>query len=163
MKGTVNATAFQTYVVEVALWNNNRSGRTKLAITPFMGDLEHNYSSFSTYESFLNINTYHNFTWYSGLSENRGSILTWTPPANGNYTVSLESSFDNYLYVIDPESNELLRRNYDYNDDANGNDAAVTNDYLSSKTYLVVYTQYNPFTNFSDRSITVRFTINHFN
>ena len=159
----LDAEANVDYVLEVGLYGDDVGAKTKVTITPFAGDLEHGYSTFNCFKSFLNINTYHNFTWYSGLSPHCSSVLTWTPPANGNYTISLESNFDNYLYVIDPADAEPIVQNIHYNDDYNGLNAGLTNDYLASKTYYVVYCQLHPGIEFSNRSITVRFQINQFN
>jgi len=157
----IDAQADTTYVVEVLFFYNTTYGRVKVSITPFAGDLQDGYSNFSTFESFLNINTYPNFTWYSGLTPHCGSILTWTPPSNGNYTISLESDgFDNYLYVIDPASVARLKANVDYNDDSNGRNAAIRGNYSSGKKYYIVYAQYNPSTDVADRAIVVKFRKN---
>ena len=159
----LDAEANVDYVLEVGLYGDDVGAKTKVTITPFAGDLEHGYSTFNCFKSFLNINTYHNFTWYSGLSPHCSSVLTWTPPANGNYTISLESNFDNYLYVIDPADTEPIVANVHYNDDYSGLNAGLTNDYLASKTYYVIYCQLHPGAEYSNRSITVRFQINQFN
>ena len=157
----LDAQANTTYVVEVLFYYTDTYGRVKVSITPFAGDLQDGYSNFSTFESFLNINTYPNFTWYSGLAPHCGSILTWTPPSNGNYTISLESDgFDNYLYVIDPASVARLKANVDYNDDSNGRNAAIRGNYSSGKKYYIVYAQYNPAADVADRAIVVKFRKN---
>lgn len=160
----LNAAANTNYVLDIEFYDSEESGETKISITPFYGFLADGITSCDSYESFVNINTYHNFTWTSYMVGHSSNIITWSPPANGNYTISLESDFDNYLYVIDPTSSSLAIRNVDYNDDSDGTNAALTNDYVTSKNYFVVYSQYNPSNTISgSNTIVTRFAINQFN
>ena len=158
----LEAAANTTYILEIGYYNSSVSGETKVSITPFVGCLTDGQTSFSSYESFVNINTYQTFTWSSYLFGNSSKIVTWSPPVDGNYTVRLESDFDNYLYVIDPTSSAPLVENVHYNDDSNGsNNASLTNNYSSSKKYYVVYAEYNNGNDLgNDNSIVVKFIKN---
>ena len=71
-------------------------------------------------------------------------MVTYTPPSSGTYTISLESEFDNYLYVIDPRSSELIKLEIDYNDDFNGSNASITRNLEAGIPYLIITCQYNP-------------------
>ena len=158
----LEAVANTQYVLEVGFYSSSTSGTTKVSITPFVGCLANGETSYSSYNSFVNINTYPTFTWGSYLFGNSSKIVTWSPPEDGNYTVRLESDFDNYLYVVDPTSSAPLVMNVDYNDDSNGStNASLTNDYSSSKKYYVVYAQYNNGNDLGDEnSISVKFIKN---
>lgn len=87
-------------------------------------------------------------------------MITWTVPESGNYTISLESEFDNYLYLVDPNSANENVYNVNYNDDANGRNAAITGYYPKGKTYSVFYSKYNPGGDYSNIDITVKFVKN---
>lgn len=158
----LDAVANTNYILEVGYYSSYVSGETKVSITPFVGCLADGQTSYSSYESFVNINTYPTFTWGSYLFGNSSKIVTWSPPEDGNYTVRLESDFDNYLYVVDPTSSAPLVMNVDYNDDSNGStNASLTNDYSSSKKYYVVYAQYNNGNDLgNENSISVKFIKN---
>ena len=88
-------------------------------------------------------------------------VITWTPPESGNYSITLTSEFDNYLYVIDPRSAELNVRNVHENDDSGSTNAKLEGYYEKDMTYFVVYSQYNPSRDFanldSGDDITVKF------
>lgn len=140
----LDAIANKDYVLEISHFSLTAFGEIKLSITPFVGCLAEGKATFADYESFVNINTYPNFTWNSYLFGNSSKIITWSPPQDGNYSISLESQFDNYLYVIDPSDSDLIVENINYNDDYNGkSNAYIENYYLASKKYFIVFSQFN--------------------
>ena len=92
-----------------------------------------------------------NYTFNSYVSQYNSMVVTFTPPVSGNYTISLESEFDNYLYVINPTSYNALVLNVDYNDDSNNTtNASLTKYFDTNITYLIVFCQYNPTHMFSN-------------
>ena len=63
----------------------------------------------------------------------------------GNYVFNLDSTFDNYLYVIDPRSSEILVNNVDCNDDGgSGFNAKLTVNLETGVDYLIICAKYNP-------------------
>ncbi len=96
------------------------------------------------YEDIYNINTYTGFTWYDYGTQYYTHLVTYTPPSSGSYTISLESEFDNYLYVFDPRSSELMKPGIDYNDDSNGYNASITRNLEAGVPYLIITCQYDP-------------------
>jgi hypothetical protein len=140
----LDAAANTSYILKIGFFSSALGGETKLSIAPFTGYLANGLTACSAYDDFLDINTYPNFTWTSYMSFRSSNIITWTPPESGNYTISLESSYDNYLYLFDPRSNDPMVRNVDFNDDSSGTNASLTKSVTAGIKYFLVYSQYNP-------------------
>ena len=134
-----------TYKLRVCFYNQYLSGMTKLSVMSVGGFKNNEDESMNSYECIWHIHNWQNYTFNSYVSQYNSMVVTFTPPVSGNYTISLDSEFDNYLYVIDPSSNNLLSFNVDYNDDSNGStNASLTKNLETNKTYLIVFCQYNP-------------------
>lgn len=134
----------QNYVLKVSMYSSSRSGETRLAIAPVYGVQANDANNMNQFENFYNLNTYPNYTFNSYLATHYSKMVTWTVPEDGNYKISLTSDYDNYLYVIDPESSELNVYNVNYNDDCDGRNAGITGTFKKDKKYVIVYGQYNP-------------------
>ena len=126
------------------MYSSSRSGETRLAIAPVYGVQANDANNMNQFENFYNLNTYPNYTFNSYLATHYSKMVTWTVPEDGNYKISLTSDYDNYLYVIDPESSELNVYNVNYNDDCDGRNAGITGTFKKDKKYVIVYGQYNP-------------------
>lgn len=133
-----------TYIIRVRLFSSVGYGKTKLAIAPAYMVRNGEADSITTYNDIYNINTYTDFTLYDYATRYYTHMVTYTPPSSGTYTISLESEFDNYLYVIDPRSSELIKLEIDYNDDFNGSNASITRNLEAGIPYLIITCQYNP-------------------
>lgn len=159
----LDATAGVNYKLKVKLYSSLIGSMVKLSVIPFDGALGNNQTDFSAFDHFVDINTYPNFIWGSYLTLNNSEIITWTPPEIGNYTVWLESDFDNYLYIINPYSHQLLKPDIGYNDDWNGTNASITLNTQPGIKYIVVYSQYNPTHSFpnGNSDISVHFQKNN--
>ena len=69
----------------------------------------------------------------------------------GDYTISLESQFDNYLYVIDPGLHRILINGTDFDDDSGeGLNAKINRRLIAERTYLIIYSQFDPSSYFTD-------------
>ena len=134
----------RNYVLKVSMYSSSRSGETRLAIAPVYGVQANDANNMNQFENFYNLNTYPNYTFNSYLATNYSKMVTWTVPEDGNYKISLTSDYDNYLYVIDPDSSELNIYNVNYNDDCDGRNAGITGTFKKDKKYVIVYGQYNP-------------------
>ncbi len=96
---------------------------------------------------------------FSGYTEQYyNQVLLFVPPTNGNYTISLTSDFDNYLYVIDPFLSTTIESGVHYNDDSNGLNASITTYFYSATEYFIILSAYNPQTVESFQNITVNIT-----
>jgi len=135
-----------TYVLVVNFFNTNLSGMTKVSILSIGGLKNIEDTTIEEYENIFHIYGWDNYTLYSYVAQYESMVVTWTPNSSGNYTISLESEFDNYLYVINPSSSNKIINNVDYNDDEHPGirNAKLTNYYDSSITYLIVFCQFNP-------------------
>lgn len=136
--------ASTTYVIKIRSYNSNYSSKTKLTITPahnFLSTLE---SALDSYDSIWNISNTTNYTLLAYGEQYYSEMLTFTPNKTGTYTISLTSEFDNYLYVIDPQSSLEITKNIDYNDDSDGTNASLTKSLTVGVTYFIVFSQYNP-------------------
>ncbi len=149
------------YILKVNLYSSSYSAKTRLSITPNCGFKNDNDPSLISYENIYHIHSWHNFTLGSYMKQYNSMVITWTPPESGNYSITLTSEFDNYLYVIDPRSAELNVRNVHENDDSGSTNAKLEGYYEKDMTYFVVYSQYNPSRDFanldSGDDITVKF------
>jgi hypothetical protein len=142
------------YKVHVKLFSNSHFGTLKLSVTPACGALKSGVSSLSNYNDIYNI-TDSSYTWRSFADINYTRMVTFTPPSDGTYTFELESTFDNYIYVIDPRSTAILINNIDYNDDGGtGNNAKFSKCLQEDVTYLIIYCKYNPGAAFSETDST---------
>lgn len=139
-----------TYIIRVRFFSSVRFGQTKLAIAPAYMVRNGEADSIITYNDIYNINTYTGFTLYDYATQYYTHMVTYTPPSSGTYTISLESEFDNYLYVIDPRSSELIKSGIDYNDDFNGLNASITRNLDVGIPYLIITCQYNPSSEFEN-------------
>ena len=134
-----------TYKLVVNFYNSNLSGMTKVSFMSVGGFKNLEDDSMSEYECIWHIHNWQNYTFNTYVSQYNSMVVTFTPPVSGNYTISLESEFDNYLYVINPTSYNALVQNVDYNDDSNNStNAALTKYFDTNITYLIVFCQYNP-------------------
>lgn len=139
-----HTSANTTYKIRVRFYSSNTNGTTKLAIAPAYMVKNSAADSITTYDDIYNINTYTGFTLYDYGTQYYTHMVTYTPPSSGSYTISLESEFDNYLYVFDPRSSELMKPGIDYNDDSNGHNASITRDLEAGVPYLIITCQYDP-------------------
>lgn len=152
------------YILKVRLYSSNVSAKTRLSIISNSGLKNNEDSSLTTYENIYNIHSWQNFSFGSYLIKYNSKVITWTPSESGNYKIALTSEFDNYLYVVDPRSAELnvynVHENDDYDDEVDLN-AGLIGYYEKDITYFVVYSQYDPssdFVNFdSGDDITIKF------
>lgn len=138
------------YVLNVNLSNPQASALVKLSIIPCTGDLA---NSSTTINSVVDI-YYHNSnnTYSTYVPQYESVVIRWTPVVSGYYCLQLTSNFDSYLYVINPESANLLIADVDYNDDyvydedhdLYDEDSQLCGQYDANKTYLIVIGKYDP-------------------
>ena len=142
-----------TYKLIIKLLDNTLTASTKLSIISYGGDFQNNDQSIVCFEDiyklgyFTSIHTYQTY-----VNQYEATVVIWQPSVTGCYTVELSSSFDNYLYVIDPTSSNYLIEDEDYNDDycidddqgLYTPDAKLYGYYYSNKTYMIVINQSNP-------------------
>ena len=80
---------------------------------------------------------------------NNVALLRYSAPTVKTVTFTTETSFDSYLYVIDPRSADPISSNGNahstYNDDGAGNfDAEITKKLDANIPYLIIISAYNP-------------------
>ena len=141
-----------TYKLIVSLFNQTLTASTKLTIISYGGDYQNN-SSITEYEEIHEISfTSSIYTYQTYVNQYEATVVIWRPNVTGCYTVELSSSFDNYLYVIDPTSSNYLVEDVDYNedyciDDDQGlytSDAKLYGYYYNFITYMIVINQSYP-------------------
>ena len=72
-------------------------------------------------------------------------VFRYIVPTSGDYTFTITSDFDTYMYVIDPRSSELLVLNVNYNDDSGeGMNPLITTHLDAGVPYLIIFSAYNP-------------------
>jgi hypothetical protein len=109
-------------------------------------NINQNATTIGKYEDIWHIYGWSNYTLNSYVTQYESMVVTWTPNSSGNYIISLESEFDNFLYIINPISSNELINNVDYNDDgaSNTTNASLTGYYNSNTTYLIIFCQFIP-------------------
>lgn len=157
---TLYTNAGTKYRIRVKFYNAKVYGTTKLSIVSTNGLLNSGASSLTTYENIYSING-DSYTLSTDATINYNKVVAFTPTEEGTYTFELNSTFDNYIYVVDPGSSDLLINNIDYNDDGGTGYNAKLSRYLNAGTpYLIICCKFNPGSAFSDAdSTTLRLTI----
>lgn len=138
------------YRLRVCIADPSQFGRAKIAITPAYGVSS---SSAASLDSFDDIRSFSgtSLNWHSYAQRHRTRIIAFSPSVTGDYTISLESQFDNYLYVIDPGLDRILINGTDFDDDSgDGLNAKINRRLIAERTYLIIYSQFNPSSYFTD-------------
>ncbi len=134
-----------SYKIRVYFYYASQAGEFLFCITPASSFIGNSSQSLSSYEDIWSISEYENITIDSNIFLNQTSVITFKAPSDGEYTFSISSDYDTYLYVIDPRASRMLVVNQDYNDDAgDGLNARVTKMLDANIPYLLVYCAYNP-------------------
>ena len=135
------------YLIRIYLYDYKDSGTVKVSIFA-AHNLGYHYEGIKNYDNVLISLTY---TTYA--TQGYMQAITFTAPLSGRYKFSLQSTFDNYIYIIDPRSNEILVENINYNDNASGLNASLTIRLNGNVPYLIVFGAKDPsapFTNFDE-------------
>ena len=92
------------------------------------------------------------------MQHHENIVATFTPESTRTYTLKIESSFDSYLYVLDPRKTTSMGSNgCEFNDDGVGGgslNAKITAALTAGIPYYIVITQYNSAAAFSSGSTT---------
>lgn len=145
------------YKIRVKFYNVSKYGMTKLAITPAYGALNSGCSDLKKYEDIFAMTNCTKCAWTTYMYKNCTRVMTFTPPSTGKYTFTIASSFDSYIYVIDPRSSSALSSSMNYNDDSGeGSNPLLTTTLTANVPYLIIYSAYNP----STLTATMRLTLN---
>ena len=81
-----------------------------------------------------------NASFYVNCYQKKTSVFNFKPSTHGTYTVELDSSFDTYLYVVDPSTGQV----YEDDDSGSGYNSKLSFSASDIWTYLIMVTQYNP-------------------
>ncbi len=122
-----------------------------LYVTTIFGIAKAEIGSLSTFRNPLNIKRgkqYEEKIKYirdNVLYDDNTKVFVFKPLASGEYTFEISSSFDTYIYVIDPRSTDQLVEEEDYNDDSEDSMDARLTVYLEANVqYFVIYSDYAP-------------------
>jgi hypothetical protein len=147
------------YRVRIGFSNSSTSATTKLAIVP--SSYYASYSSISSYNDYSG-NVNHSLSTNS-VALARYTYTNTTNTSQTSVTFTTSSSYDAYLYIIDPYSTspvmQATSNNADYpslyDDDSGGSmQAKITKNMTKGKEYLVIACFYNP--NTTSGSLTVQ-------
>ena len=144
-----DSSANETIKIRVRFYSPNSTGFIKLIITNSIGVTDNHYG-IQQFTDIVEI-VHNNFYYGTWCNQYKSKLLLYHPLTSGTVRISLSSIFDNYLYVIDPTSNTLNQYGVDYDDDSgSGTNASITRYMSSSHSYLIIYVQYNPSSNFTN-------------
>ena len=150
------------YKLVVSLFNQTLTATTKLAIINYGGDYQNNNTTIDEFEDILSLNC-QTYTYNTSVSQYNATVIVWQPTTTGLYTVGLNSSFDNYLYVINPDSSNYLVDGEDYIDDfpidedegLYDTNAKLYGYFYSYKKYVIIANQVDP--SYNGGNIGIRF------
>ncbi len=146
----------QQYTIRVKFYSADETGEFKLSITPATTMKNSSSASLSSYESIYSISNSNSGSLTVSLYPHNTTILTFTPSVTGNYTFTINSSLDTYIYVIDPRSAEPVIRNGDFNDDdGEGQNPLLTKRLEAGVPYYIIVSTYNPSTMTSPTTVTL--------
>ena len=150
-----NFSANVNYKIRIKCYGDN-FGKIKLSITP--ANVSSNYDNLDC------IIERTGYSLNSKVQQNYTNLVKFVTATTCEYTFELESTFDNYIYVIDPRSNDVLNNNVDYNDDGGvGSNAKLTKELDPYVPYLIIYTQYNPSNALNSTNSSIKLSINQNN
>ncbi len=146
------------YKLVVSLYNSSVTATTKLAIINYGGNYQNN--TIYEFEDIYYISS-QNYIYNTSVSQYNATVIVWQPTVTGIYTVELDSVFNNFLYIIDPESSNYLIDGDDYIDDfAIDEDqglydinAKLYGYFYNNKKYVIIANQSEPFNNGGSVSI----------
>ena len=133
------------YTVRIKFYNSSVSGDTKLTITPAFRAINETSTNIDSYEDIYAVIGVTSYAWATFAQKNYTRVITFAPASSGNYTFTIESDYDTYMYVIDPRSNNILRKGINYDDDSGEGMNPLLNIILDANVpYLIIYSTYNP-------------------
>jgi hypothetical protein len=137
------------YTIEIKGYSDEVAGLCRLIITQAFSFAEDGYS-FDSFDHIDNIEGT-NFDYYAYNQQYWVQAVRFTPTEMGDYTISLSSQYDNYLYVFDPRLGTSMYQNGEYDDDSGEGSNALLKKHLEKGIpYLVIFSQYNPSSTFTD-------------
>ena len=145
------------YKIVIRFYSSSTYGKVKLAITPAYQETEsvriEDYEDISLYQTATSIGLMPTLDLYNT------KVFVFKPLSSGEYTFEIISSFDTYIYVIDPRSTDQLVEDEDYNDDSEDSMDARLTIYLEANVqYFVIYSDYEPNDMFESYDVMIRIT-----
>lgn len=129
---------------------NKNTAIKKESLTDLSYTLTKDGYSFDSFDHIDNIEGT-NFDYYAYNQQYWVQAVRFTPTEMGDYTISLSSQYDNYLYVFDPRLGTSMYQNGEYDDDSGEGSNALLKKHLEKGIpYLVIFSQYNPSSTFTD-------------
>lgn len=149
---TFTPTANVYYSIRVRFYDLSLSGYIRLLINKADRVKENGISYLYEFAGIRHIYNQDNYSFYTYCERFKSQFIRYTPLTTGIHTVQLNSIFDNYLYVLDPDSSKLGVEGLDFSDNGveGTNNAKITRNMISGKTYLIVFCQKNPGSTFTD-------------
>lgn len=131
------------YRIRVYFFSSSAYGNTKLFITPTQWLINSGSKSINKFEDIWLVENRTSYALNTSLTLNNTKVFRFVAPSTGTYTFETTGDYDSYVYVIDPQSSQLLTSS-DYNDDGGEKqNALLTKKLTAGKTYLVFYSAYN--------------------
>lgn len=133
------------YSLNVTFYDPEDAGTFKLVMTPANGDASEEAGSITHYEDISTVKNTTNIILTSTLSPNQSKVFTFVPPETGNYTFTIASTFDTFIYVLHPGYTEEFIYNTDCNDDnGDGANPLLTKRLEAGVPYFIICSAYNP-------------------
>ena len=148
---TFDSLADEEYTVKVSFKSFLSFGYVRMIVNN-AGRLVHpGNTSIQSFDDIWHISGTDSYTLYSYCERYKSQLVKYTPVTSGSHTFALNSLFDNYLYVFDPASSSLGVSGIDFDDNnGGGTNASITRSLTAGHTYLIVFSQTNPNSQFTD-------------
>ncbi len=147
-----------TYRIRIRCVYSNDSGATRFSITPAPRFKDNEAEALTTYEDIWTVTGITNYSLTAYAQRLRTAVIVYTPPIAGTYTLSLESSFDNYGYIIDPTTNRPIKEGYT-NVGNYGANISITSKLKANIPYLIIFCQENVEDEFTDYTEGIRIIV----
>lgn len=154
------------YSITIQAYDEDEPIDTKLVIIPCDADIK-DKDSFSCFDDIST--TYDNSSSVKTISANlhrySSTVFVFEPMYVATYNIYIDSDADNYLYVLNPEHTEALQEGTDYNDDFSDDEydpdynASVTKAMTLGTKYLIILSQSNPTSSYSESERICKITI----
>ncbi len=132
------------YILRVISNDSSESNTVKLAVFPAYGVSAAN-SYIANYEDIYPVQNYIRYSFETFAQPGYVRAITFDPRVTYDYTLTIDSDFDTFIYVIDPYSTDILIVGENYDDDSGeGLNPSLTTMLITGIPYLIIYSAYNP-------------------
>lgn len=151
------------YSIKISFYSSTASGYIRMLINDCDGLIKPNHYSFFSFDDIWEISGSDSYSLYTYCTEHKSQLLIYTPLTSGVHTIEMESLFENYICIFDPDSSSMSVSSEDADAGGMNDNAHISKYLLANKQYLVFFSQYYPNATFSNldtgNDVTIRISL----